>query len=89
MTDGSSGNRYDNMPAQTKYAAAYAKNLLKKCGARDDVFEKLIMPYPRFEEICDTIIEALDTLRKRTDHRLQGFDAITEWRRDKFDRVHS
>ena len=89
LTDGSSGNRYDNMPAQTKYAAAYAKNLLKKCGARDDVFEKLIMPYPRFEEICDTIIEALDALRKRTDHRLQGFDTITEWRRDKFDRVHS
>lgn len=88
LTDGSSGNRYDNMPAQTKYAASYAKSLLKKCGARDDIFEKLIMPYPRFEEICEAIMDALDALRKRTDHALQGFSTITEWRRDKFDRIH-
>lgn len=89
FTDGSSGNRYDNMPAQTKYAVGYAKNLLKKCGAREDIADRLLMPYPRFEEVCDTILEALDALRKRTDHNLQGFETVTEWRRDKFDRVHS
>lgn len=89
LTDGSSGNRYDNMPAQTKYALGYAKGLLKKCGAREDIVDRLIMPYPRFEEICDMMLEALDALRKRTDHNLQGFETVTEWRRDKFDRIHS
>lgn len=47
------------------------------------------MPHPRFEDICDDMMEALDALRKRTDHHLQGFETITEWRRDKFDRVHT
>lgn len=89
LTDGSSGNRYDNMPAQTKYSLTYAKELLRKVGARDDIFDKLILPHPRFEDVCDDILEALDALRKRTDHNLQGFETITEWRRDKFDKIHT
>ncbi len=89
LSDGSSGNRYDNMPAQTKYALSYARELLRKAGSREEIVDKLLLPHPRFEDICDLIIEALDALRKRTDHNLQGFETITEWRRNKFDRVHT
>ena len=89
LSDGSSGNRYDNMPAQTKYALSYARELLRKAGSREEIVDKLLLPHPRFEDICDLIIEALDALRKRTDHNLQGFEVKTEWRRDKFDRVHT
>ncbi|WYJ07014.1 hypothetical protein P3B99_007345 [Opitutia bacterium KCR 482] len=89
LSDGSSGNRYDNMPAQTKYALFYARELLRKAGSREEIVDKLLLPHPRFEDICDLIIEALDALRKRTDHNLQGFETITEWRRNKFDRVHT
>ena len=88
LSDGSSGNRYDNMPAQTKYALSYARELLRKAGSREEIVDQLLLPHPRFEDICDLIIEALDALRKRTDHNLQGFEVKTEWRRDKFDRVH-
>lgn len=89
LSDGNSGNRYDNMPAQTKYALSYAKELLRKAGSREEIVDRLLLPYPRFDDICGLIIEALDALRKRTDHNLQGFETVREWRRDKFDRVHT
>ena len=88
FTDGATGNRYDNTPAQLAKAEQYVRNLLKKCGERDDIVDRLKLPLPRYEEVLDDIERILRVMRNRTDHNLQGFELVTEWRKDKSDTIH-
>ena len=85
---GATGRRYDNMPAQIKAVEAYLNKVFGLVENRAEIAAKLVMPMPRFEDICDAILRILDTLRRRTDHRLEGFEMKQMWRRDKFDSLH-
>lgn len=84
---GATGRRYDNIPAQIKAVEAYLKKVFGLCEGREDIAAKLVMPLPRFEDICDAITRILDILQRRTDHNLEGFRMLPMWRRDKFDRL--
>lgn len=89
LLDGAAGNRYDNNPALLKQIEAYTARLLKLAKSNEELLKKLSIPLPSFEEISDSILDVLLMLRQRTDHNLQGFDTVTEWRRDKFDTIHA
>ena len=89
LADGASGNRYDNNPAALRGAEQYSKWILRLTEGRDDILARLKLPNRRFEEVCDDIVAALNLLRNRKDHSLQGFDTVTEWRRDKTDCVRA
>ena len=89
LLEGAAGNRYDNSPARLKQIEAYTKRLLRLTKGNDDILKKLAIPLLNFEEISDAILDVLRLLRFRTDHNLQGFETVTEWRKDKFDTIHT
>ena len=75
------GPRYDDMPTEVKAAEKYTQQLLSKVvGSIEQALLKLTLPGLTFDQAFDAIQQALHMLRFRTNHKLQGFDRVREWR---------
>jgi hypothetical protein len=74
------GPRYDDTPSEVKEAESYTLKLLDKVGGLEQALAKLSLPALTFEQAYDGVVSALRLLRYRTNHKLQGFDRVREWR---------
>jgi hypothetical protein len=79
------GPRYDDTPTEVKEAEIYTLKLLDKVGGIEQALAKLALPALTFEQAYDGVVSALRLLRFRTNHRLQGFDRVREWRMNPAD----
>lgn len=77
---GSTGPRYDTAPAELKDVERYTLGLIDKAGGLAEVFARFRSPLLDFNEAHTAIEAALRLLRFRTQHKLQGFERIREWR---------
>jgi hypothetical protein len=78
---GSTGPRYDSAPSALKDQERYALKLLERAGGLESVIRKLDSGYLLFEDAHAAIEQALRLFRFRTNHALQGFTRVTEFRR--------
>jgi hypothetical protein len=78
---GQTGRRYDVAPA-SDHGRRKELAALVKAGLRLRVEQRaeLRMPYLSLDEARDEIHEAFDALNLRTDHDLEGFRDVLEWR---------
>ncbi len=75
------GPRYDSMPTEVKEAERYTLSLINQIdGSMEQALSKLTLPGLTFEQAYDSVVQALRLLRYRTNHKLQGFDRVREWR---------
>lgn len=77
---GQTGSRYDNAPGDQDDAVRYTRKLLTRSGLTESDIEALRLPVLKFDQAQDAVWKALKMLQNRTDHRLQGFDSVIEWR---------
>ena len=79
---GTTGPRFDTAHGELRAAEKYTLSLLEKAGDCQAVIDQLRMPNLRWEQMDERLQAALRLLRFRTNHALQGFDRVEEWRAD-------
>ena len=84
----STGPRYDSTPAENEAIEKYTLGLVKQVGGIEEIIRKLALPALTFDQAYDAIVRTMHMLRFRTNHKLQGFDRVSEWRRDPSDNYH-
>lgn len=77
---GSTGPRYDTQPAELREIERYTLGLIDRAGGLAEVFARFKSPLLDFDQFFTAAHAALRLLRFRTNHRLQGFDRVREWR---------
>jgi hypothetical protein len=83
---GYKGSRYDNAPGELEQRILYAEHLLSQGDRKTDLNlppEKLSlvrMPFQNLNEATDAFGRIFDRCDCRTDHKMLGFDRITEFR---------
>lgn len=78
---GATGPRYDTQPPELKEVERYTLALVQRAGGLAEVVQRLAKPLPEFSEWHAATEDALRLFRFRTNHKLQGFDYVREWRR--------
>ena len=86
--EGTTGRRFDlsrgDQPARIKYTTDLIKRAEKvidgPLSPDQPLFEQLNFPTLTVDEVNQVVGEIVDALNWRTDHRLQGFDRVFEWR---------
>lgn len=79
------GNRYDNAPGNQYELIKYTEKFLKHPDLTREDIKKLRLPMLSLEDAQRIYGGLLDLLEHRTDHKMQGFDTVTLWRREKGD----
>lgn len=79
MSKGATGRRFDYDPGELPGRIAEAKRLLKSVGNDLAEARQFEMPLLWLDEFEDRMHRIIDILQLRTDHKLQGFDQVTEW----------
>ncbi len=82
---GQTGNRYDNAPGNLPQVVKYTERLLQHPELEREDLQKLRLPLLSFEDGYRIYSGILDLLEQRTDHKMQGFDKVTVWRREPGD----
>jgi hypothetical protein len=82
---GSTGPRYDDKHGSLVKMEDYTLELVERAGGLQHIIDQLRTPLPRWEQTHDAIERALELLRFRTNHSLQGFERVVEWRRSPAD----
>lgn len=82
---GQVGNRYDNAPGNIAAIEKYSAKVLSHPQLNEDDLKKLRLPIMRIEDAQRIYRGILDLLQNRHDHKLQGFDSVTVWRREPGD----
>ena len=79
LLPGTTGNRYDNKPAELESKCKYCLQVLR-AAKRDGVdFGGLRFPLLKYDELECVMSEIVDWLNNRSDHRLQGLDMVDEY----------
>lgn len=79
---GATGPRFDKQHGELREAEKYALACLDRANGAADIIAALRSPILRFEHLDEHLQAALRLLRFRTQHALQGFDQLVEWRLD-------
>lgn len=74
------GARYELAPATTAARVAYAEGLLR-LDLTDEQRAQLRQPIESFAALTTAYEEIFAAMDRRTEHKLQGFDQVTEWSR--------
>jgi hypothetical protein len=82
---GSTGPRYDDAHGSLVKMEEYTLQLVERAGGIQSIIDQLRTPIPRWEQTHNAIERALELLRFRINHSLQGFERIVEWRRSPAD----
>lgn len=79
---GQMGARYDLAPGDLAGKVRYAERMLKEARATGDdrAAGALRLPFLEFDALQRIVQAESDLMNLRTDHRLQGFDRVIEWR---------
>ena len=86
---GQKGARYDLAPASTAARVLYCERLLdEKAGLTDDQIAQLRLPVESLDELITAYERIFDTMDRRTEHKLLGFDGLQEWTRGIGDTWH-
>lgn len=79
LLPGTTGNRYDNKPAELESKCKYCLQVLR-AAKRDGVdFGGLRFPLLKYDELECVMSEIVNWLNNRSDHRLQGLDMVDEY----------
>jgi len=81
----STGPRYDTAPSENASTERYTLALLNKAGSIESIVKRLQLPALDFHQAHQAIEDALRLLRFRTNHKLQGFERVREWRKSQAD----
>lgn len=90
---GQKGARYDLAPASTAARVAYCELFLdndpkKGLGLTDEQVAQLRLPVESFDALVTAYEAIFDVMDRRTEHKLLGFDRVTEWSRGAGDAWH-
>jgi hypothetical protein len=90
---GQKGARYDLAPASTAARVAYCELLLdrdpkKGLGLSDEQIAQLRLPVENFDALVTAYEAIFDVMDRRTEHKLLGFDKVSEWTRGAGDAWH-
>lgn len=77
---GSTGPRYDTQPAELVQIEKYTLGLMEQAGGIEEIFKKFRSPLLDFAAADEAMMDALRMLRFRTQHKLQGFERVREFR---------
>lgn len=82
---GSTGPRYDDKHGSLVRMEDYTLEVIERAGGLEQIIEQIRTPLPRWQQTHDAIERALELLRFRTGHTLQGFERLVEWRKSPSD----
>jgi len=86
---GQKGARYDLAPASTAARVAYCEGLLSdKLGLTDAQIAQFQLPIENFDTLQTAYEQIFDLMDNRTEHKLLGFDQVSEWCRGTGDAWH-
>ncbi len=77
---GQKGNRYDNEPGDLDARKKYVKQLAAY-ETTDEQWAQFRLPFLSFDDLVVAFEEVFDWMDNRTQHKMLGFERITEWRR--------
>ncbi|MBX3736715.1 MAG: hypothetical protein KF715_08505 [Candidatus Didemnitutus sp.] len=76
---GQKGSRYDNAPGDLEAKVKYFKQIAAyECS--DERFAQFRVPFMSFDEAVTAFTAGLQMLEQRTQHKMLGFEEVTEWR---------
>lgn len=78
---GYKGSNYIDKPADHEAALAYSEGLLKLCELTPEVAARLRLPFFTIDQALDGLNAMFARIEQRTDHRIQGFRSVFEYRR--------
>lgn len=79
LLPGTTGNRYDNKPAELESKCKYCLQVLRAAKEANADFKGLWFPLLTYDQLETVLGEIVDWLNNRSDHRLQGFDMVDEF----------
>lgn len=77
---GQKGSRYDNAPGDLEAKVRYFRKLAAY-ETTDEQFAQFRAPFLTFDEAQAAFFAGLQMIENRTEHKMLGFETITEWRR--------
>jgi hypothetical protein len=76
---GQKGSRYDNAPGDLDGKLKYFRQIAAY-HVDDERFAQFRVPFMSFDEAVAAFTAGLQMLEQRTDHKMLGFEEVTEWR---------
>lgn len=80
LAPGSTGNRYDNDPGTLQSRLKYTRQLIRLAHVHPEKKDEIIWPVLTEDQLGKFVLEMVEQLNWRTDHRLQGFAEVHQFR---------